>query len=497
MKTNDLSWNNIGLIGGRIILKSLSKNKTALLLEISGNDLSSDILEAIQIATSANAQRYIANNEYLARSKFLASKLQEKEEERNIQVKSLMEQIEKMDKDALMSERWNSEKLVETHEMLTAKDKICENLTSKIRELENELHILSETNNKLALNLNANEFKYKKSIEELKTSLTKERKQNEKHEMELIEKVGALKEENIFLKQQIQDLKISQTHSLEQISKLESASKQDQESFKEKLVFLNEKHTEVIQENEDMHQKEISRIRDDFLEHEKILKQKISLLESHKNDLEQELKEKSSQVFEERKHAEEMYIQLEKKLKSDHEIIRQQLEERIAMLEDANREQNDHLQRDLQVLYQLKTDITGLDLELSEQSHEILHLKKCLEEKDAEMKINEAKIKLEVREKLDELEKSKENLQLLNQQNSSYLQKIKEMENNDKEELNSKTEIIQNLMEEIEQYQNKIKEMIKDEKNRTAQLQRAFEAYTKSYINNDPSGDKSHFKSEK
>ncbi|GIX73652.1 uncharacterized protein CEXT_525251 [Caerostris extrusa] len=329
-----------------------------------------------------------------------------------------------MDKDALMSERWNSEKLVETHEMLTAKDKICENLTSKIRELENELHILSETNNKLALNLNANEFKYKESI------------QNEKMKWNLLKKVGALKEENIFLKQQIQDLKISQTHSLEQISKLESASKQDQESFKEKfqgfeMICWSMKNSET----------------------------KISLLESHKNDLEQELKEKSSQ-----------------------EIIRQQLEERIAMLEDANREQNDHLQRDLQVLYQLKTDITGLDLELSEQSHEILHLKKCLEEKDAEMKINEAKIKLEVKEKLDELEKSRRTFK---------------MENNDKEELNSKTEIIQNLMEEIEQYQNKIKEMIKDEKNRTAQLQRAFEAYTKSYINNDPSGDKSHFKSEK
>ncbi|GIX73654.1 hypothetical protein CEXT_525261 [Caerostris extrusa] len=53
----NLSWNNIGLIGGRTILKSLSKNKTVLLLEISGNDLSSDILEAIQIATSANAQK--------------------------------------------------------------------------------------------------------------------------------------------------------------------------------------------------------------------------------------------------------------------------------------------------------------------------------------------------------------------------------------------------------------------------------------------------------
>ncbi|XP_055939648.1 leucine-rich repeat-containing protein 45-like isoform X2 [Argiope bruennichi] len=499
----DLRWNNIGLIGGRSVLKSLSRNKTIISLDIAGNDLPSDLLEAIEIATSASAQRYITNNEYITRSQFLTSKLQEKEEERNTQVKSLMEQLEKMDKDALMQERLYAEKLIQVEEALVAKDKMCENLTARIRELETELHSLSEKNNQLALTVNANEIQYKESVETIKSSLNKELRDKEKIERELLEKIGTLKEENLFLKQQIQDLKISQTHSSEQmvkfqenIVKLEATLKQEQELFKNKIAHLNERHAEIIKENEELHQNEISRIREDFSDHEKILKQKISLLESRKNELEQELKEKTIQMFSERKHAEAMQIQIEKKLKSDHEMIRQQLEERIAMLEDTNKEQNDHMQRDLQVLYQLKTDITGLDLELSEQAHEIQHLKKCLEEKDIEMKNHEAKVKLEVKDKLEELQRVKDEIQGLKQQNDLLHEKIKEIEIKHQEELQEKDDIIQNLKEQFQLQHSKINQMMENEKKRTLQLQKAFETYMKAAapsINDNavPSGDTS------
>lgn len=36
----------------------------------------------------------------------------------------------------------------------------------------------------------------------------------------------------------------------------------------------------------------------------------------------------------------------------------------------------DHLQEDLQLMYQLKTDVTALDLNLAEQDHEIERLQK-------------------------------------------------------------------------------------------------------------------------
>ncbi|GFQ85227.1 uncharacterized protein TNCT_281011, partial [Trichonephila clavata] len=407
----------------------------------------------------------------------------------NTLVKSLMEQLEKMDKDASMNERWHVQKLVEAEEALSEKSKICESLTAKIRELEGKLLSLSEINNNLALNLNAKEIKNKELREELESALDKEKKDKQEVKRNLLESLGSLKEENLFLKEQIQDLKISLSHSFEQISKLqetiaklENASKQDQELFKNKTTQLNERHAEVMKENATLHKKEISKFQEDFFEQERILKQKISLLESQKNDLEQELKEKTSEVFSERKHAEEMQIHLEKKLKADHEVIRQQLEERIAMLEDANKEQNDHLQKDLQVLYQLKTDITGLDLELSEQSHEIQHLKKCLEEKDAEMKIKEAKIRLEVKEQLDELSRAKEKIEDINQKNDLLQQKMKEMDIKHKDELNSKADIVQNLTLEIQQYQYKVKEIIEDERNRTLQLQKAFDEYLKSSV---------------
>ncbi|GFY70945.1 leucine-rich repeat-containing protein 45 [Trichonephila inaurata madagascariensis] len=444
-----LEWNGLGIFPEKFYLfcEALCLNNSLKFLDLRNNQLNHVCAQAISdvILRNSSLQKLdFANNEYIARSKFLSSKLKEKEEERNIQVKSLMEQLEKMDKDASMTERLDKQEV----------------------------------------------------------------KRN------LLESLGSLKEENLFLKEQIQDLKISQSHSFEQISKLqdaiaklENASKQDQELFKNKTTQLNERHAEIMKENAALHKKE----------QERILKQKISLLESQKNDLEQELKEKTSQVFSERKHAEEMQIHLEKKLKADHlhgfyihsnknlfthrKLIRQQLEERIAMLEDANKEQNDHLQKDLQVLYQLKTDITGLDLELSEQSHEIQHLKKCLEEKDAEMKIKEAKIRLEVKEQLDELSRAKEKIEDINQKNDLLQQKMKEMDIKHKEELNSKADIIQNLTLEIQQYQYKIKEIKEVERDRTLQLQKAFEEYLKPSVhianeNAVPSGDMPLLKNE-
>ncbi|GFT29543.1 uncharacterized protein TNCV_2021031 [Trichonephila clavipes] len=161
----------------------------------------------------------------------------------------------------------------------------------------------------------------------------------------------------------------------------------------------------------------------------------------------------------------------------------------------------DHLQKDLQVLYQLKTDITGLDLELSEQSHEIQHLKKCLKEKDAEMKIKEAKIRLEVKEQLDELSRAKEKIEAINQKNDLLQQKMKEVDIKHKEELNSKADIIQNLTLEIQQYQYKIKEIKEVERNRTLQLQKAFDEYLKPSVhianeNAVPSGDMPLLKNE-
>ncbi|CAL1286193.1 unnamed protein product [Larinioides sclopetarius] len=419
-----------------------------------------------------------------------------------------MEQLEKMDQDALLQERLYADKLIQVEETLIAKDKMCENLTARIRELENELHSLSEKNNQLALTVNANEIQFKESVETVKSSLSKELKDKEKAKRELLEKIGTLKEENLFLKQQIQDLKISQVHSTEQIvkfqetiGKLEATLKQDQELFKNKIAHLNERHAEITKENEELHISEISRIQEDFSDHEKILKQKISLLESRKGELEQELKEKTIQMFSERKHAEEMQIQIEKKLKSDHEMIRQQLEERIAMLEDTNKEQNEHMQRDLQILYQLKTDITGLDLELSEQTHEIHHLKKCLEEKDVEMKNHEAKVKLEVKDKLEELERLKDEIQALKRQNDLLQQKIKEMEAKQLEDLKEKEDIIQNFQGELQIERNKTTQIIENEKNRTLQLQKAFEAYIKAGVpsindNAAPSGDTSLFNKE-
>lgn len=44
---SDLRWNNIGLIGARLILKALTRNKSILKLDISGNDIPLEIQKSV------------------------------------------------------------------------------------------------------------------------------------------------------------------------------------------------------------------------------------------------------------------------------------------------------------------------------------------------------------------------------------------------------------------------------------------------------------------
>lgn len=43
----DLRWNNIGLLGGRSLLKALQKNMDIVMLEMAGNNIPSDTLRAL------------------------------------------------------------------------------------------------------------------------------------------------------------------------------------------------------------------------------------------------------------------------------------------------------------------------------------------------------------------------------------------------------------------------------------------------------------------
>ena len=47
LDAKDLRWNNIGLVGGKGILASLKKNHTLMQLQLAGNNIPEDIVDAI------------------------------------------------------------------------------------------------------------------------------------------------------------------------------------------------------------------------------------------------------------------------------------------------------------------------------------------------------------------------------------------------------------------------------------------------------------------
>ncbi|XP_035212783.1 leucine-rich repeat-containing protein 45-like isoform X2 [Stegodyphus dumicola] len=484
----DLRWNNIGLIGGRAILNALSKNKTVLALDVSGNDIPSDVMKSIEMAVSISAERYIINNEKIERTKTLASKLQELEKEKDGQLKLLMEQLERKDQDVALNQRLNLIKLNQFQEALVQKEVELQNEVVKSQELQRKLSIKIDEVNSLALALNELEMKSKEMKAEHSILINKERKNKEEMERKLLEENGSLKEENLFLKQKIQDLKNNENHLEEQIvrlkatvSKLESVLKINESSFQEQLSSANERHAEILKEREFLRKKEMTRMREEFLEIENTLKQKLVLLDLKKAELEKELADKKSQLILEKAQADEKLNELEKKMKSDQENLKMQMDKRINLLENVKQKQERLLQEHLQTMYELKKRTTTLDMELAEESHKVQHLQQCLEAKDAEMEVAIAKVRLEVKEQIEDLNRIKLLLQESYDEKELLKKQIENNETKHEEQLKSQNEIIQKLKAEVKQYHNKIYEILETESKRAEELK----ATLTSYLNSD------------
>nr|XP_042897012.1 leucine-rich repeat-containing protein 45 isoform X2 [Parasteatoda tepidariorum] len=482
----DLRWNNIGLIGGRALLSALSRNKSILSLEVNGNNLTKDLQNSIETIVLASVDRFLLTTEQTERTNSLTSKLKEVQEEKFLQLRSMMEVLDKKEKESSDNEKLNSSKITELKELLVEKVENLEALTSKVNELEKSLSITVEERNKFALSLNELEIRNKEHLEEYEKILCKERKMKEELEERLQKEIGSLKQENSFFKNQIHDLKNLQLHHEEKIAKLQTTVKKldtqfktEHDAYEEQLLFLKEQHSEILREEKLLHRKELTKLREEYLEIEKNLQQKILLLGTQKSELAEELKESRVILLTEKSKAEEILHQTEKKMKSEHEILKTQMEERIKILEDVNKNQEDLLKQHLQSMYTLKTNLTALDLALAEEKHREQYLEQRLAEKDAEKEAAIAKAKLEFKEQLEELDRSKLHIEV-NDTTNLLKQNIKDLETKHQEDLVSKDVEIQMLKLQIQEEKNKFNQILEEEDKRTLQLRNAFEVYLAS-----------------
>ncbi|XP_054718380.1 leucine-rich repeat-containing protein 45-like [Uloborus diversus] len=460
------------------------KNKTLISVDISGNDIPLDLIKSVEIATTIAAERYLANNDHIEKTKFLISKLQNLEHEKNVQLKTLMNQLEHKEKETSECERWTSLRMSQLNETLSEKNILIEDLKMNLHESQRKISIALEEKNMLVLKLNEVEAKSKEMRTQYQEDLQKEKQERETVERKLLEEIGFLKEENLFLKQKVQDQKTLLSHLEDQnmklkgtITKLEKMSKIDQSSFEEQLLSISERHAEALRESEKLRKSEVARVRSELLDVERNLKQKIALLESVNADKEQELSNKIHQLCSENNRMEELLEQLRKQKKVDEENLKQQMEERIEIVDNSKKKLEELLQENLQTLSEIRKKAASLDLELAESLHRNNCLQQAIEGKDSEIEAVKIKAKLEVREQLEELGDTKKLLQEAYKELDDMKKLSRELKEEHQSEMKMKNEDITNLKNEVEKQKSIIKEILHDTNQRNLKLQSEYAPY--------------------
>lgn len=72
----DLSWNNIGLLGGRELADMLSVNHTLTSLRLDGNHISDDVLEAIEAKVERNMLQAMEHERDRAKTLYLSHEME-------------------------------------------------------------------------------------------------------------------------------------------------------------------------------------------------------------------------------------------------------------------------------------------------------------------------------------------------------------------------------------------------------------------------------------
>ena len=89
----DLRWNHIGVVGGRALLDLLKWNKTLVYLDVTGNDVSDDVMKAMELALERNREQFRTQQETSVRSQFLSATLQKMTAEHEEVIQGMREKL--------------------------------------------------------------------------------------------------------------------------------------------------------------------------------------------------------------------------------------------------------------------------------------------------------------------------------------------------------------------------------------------------------------------
>uniref|UniRef100_A0A2C9L243 Leucine rich repeat containing 45 n=1 Tax=Biomphalaria glabrata TaxID=6526 RepID=A0A2C9L243_BIOGL len=345
LRALDLRWNNCGLLGGRALLEMLQSNKTISRLELAGNNVPTDISKSIETAVQNNADRQVIIDENLKRTQIMSQHIRELELDKKLQVNELLTSLDNQQEIHRKSHRFSTEKIGNLQLALEERKGAFNSLAAKLSMAETELALSEQKVNEYNSSLN----RLKVEMQELAANhVTEMRKEKEM----------------IYL-----------CFVIDQPMKL----------FLHQMIHMK-------QESEDM---------------EKILRDRISKLESQRLDMEEEISRLKSTNVSDKLNAEEQLQTLKHRLKSEEEQRHVQLEEKIRVLQTSRDELQSLTNQQVATISQLQHKNSNLQMEVDNLRRQMDELNQELAQKNNYTMAEVGKVKAELNKLQNKLDQER------------------------------------------------------------------------------------------
>ncbi|XP_078691816.1 leucine-rich repeat-containing protein 45-like [Branchiostoma floridae x Branchiostoma belcheri] len=484
LRTLDLRWNNVGIVGGRELLSSLQQNRTLTKMELSGNNVPADTIKAIEQALSTNADRILLTSEYQDRTRMLTNEIDSIRKDRSMQVSDLLDRIDQQNENMSKTQRSSAHKIGRLQEALEERKSSFNSLAAKLKMTEAALALAEQKSHDLGELLTKSRQENNQSQVHHQAELMKEKEDRNAAEAKMRKDLGGVHDRNLQLESKVDELERrnralqDQVFELkETVAHLNAQIKVTNTQSDERQQREQQKHKDAMKDAEHLRQQEVSRVRLEAEETERVLKDRIQKMEMHRMELEEEISRHKSSLVSEKSKYEEQMQQAKTRIKHDQQQRVTQLEERLRMEQLSKEELQNHSDHQSAQVTELQTKHTGAVMEIEGLKRKIEEINQELAGKNAEKMTAVEKVRLELNQQASKLEAEKLTNTELNERLEKVEKQLRDQNHRHREERRDLETEVTSLREQVRMKDAEINRIRDDEAQRARMLQSAINNY--------------------
>ncbi|XP_031984553.1 leucine-rich repeat-containing protein 45 isoform X5 [Corvus moneduloides] len=482
--SEDLRWNNIGLLGGRALLNCLHSNKTLKRLELAGNNVPGDILKAVEQALNHNQDREAILSEAQNQMNILSKEVLSLKDEKNKQFMDFVDAVDKHKEEKARSEKMSVARISQLQDALDEQYSIMNSLKTKLQMTEAALALSEQKVHNLGELLNAMKQEQNCVAECHFRELQQQKQEGADREGRLLHDLSAASEKNLLLRNQVDELerkcKVQQDQLFQVKQDLTNTTaelKLRAVEAEERLETEKRRFKQSLEDMESLRVKEVDRMTQHMEASERSMHNRIQRLEAIRISLEEELSQVKAAALTERGQAEEELIKVRSQARLEEQQRLEHLKEKLRLMTESRDEAQNCCLKQKEMVAEAQAKAKQLSLYADGLRRRLDELQQDLDSKEEEKVTELNKVKVELQEQIGHLEAERAAQDGLREKIAALERQLKALSSNHREALLDKEGEISLLLEKLRMKEAEISRVREEEVQRASFLQNAIMAY--------------------